>query len=936
MSEASLQPGDEPVPGHRLTRRLGHGSGGEVWQATALGNKDVAFKIISLEGIPFRPATFHTLRHLLRLRHSHLVPWYTFWLRDPTGMLLEEADIEEACQSSRFRPAQLFLSQGLGEKSLSDRFLECKELRLPGIPGSELINYLEEAAHALDYLHTLPSEKGGPVVHGNLRPQNILLAGGVAQIVDAGLAALVGGRRSVTNAVVVMAFAAPELVTEGRVSPATDQYSLAMTYYFLRTSLLPFSKADDSIVRREKGENLLDFSRVTAKEQAALHKATAVDPAQRYPNCVALTTALRQALETAQDSVRPGLVLEPGKEIVPGHKLVRCLGRGASGEAWEAVALGQQPVILKVVPNLHRVGGRSRQQLKALRLLQHISHEHLLPLRNYWLLDRAGKLLPDGENQAGQAATLVLATARADSSLAAMLETRQAQGQSFLSARDVVPYLKQIASTLDYLNVARHLLDGEPVSLQHRNVKPANIMLVQGQAFLTDCHLARVVSEEEDCADIHQDSVGFSFQYAAPEVLKGRVTRQSDQYSLAITYYQLRTGESPFGRLGSAYETLAAQLEGRLDLQLLPEAERQVVARAAALEPAARFRNCKTFLQALEEAAGLGTEKTVVDYPILPPPPDGMFLIPGVEPVQGYRLVRLLGQGGIGQVWEAAGPGGIPTALKFIRLADRTAVQTETRALELMKRIRHPHLLGISGVWHREEFLIIALELGERSLLDMLHDAQGRGLSGIPREELLQYMTEAAEAIDFLHEARHDLGDGKPRSIQHRDVKPHNLLLVGGAVKLADFGLAKMQEKSIEAHSGHLSVAYAAPEFFRNKTALTSDQYSLAVTYCQLRGGRLPFSGNKAKLMQGHLHEAPDLSMLPPVERPVLARALAKDPRQRFPSCKALVQALNTPAEGSSPDLLPAAGKGRTVFWLFLVGLLLGAVLLFWLFQRAG
>jgi WD40 repeat protein len=89
-----------------------------------------------------------------------------------------------------------------------------------------------------------------------------------------------------------------------------------------------------------------------------------------------------------------------------------------------------------------------------------------------------------------------------------------------------------------------------------------------------------------------------------------------------------------------------------------------------------------------------------------------------------------------------------------------------------------------------------------------------------------------------------------------------------------------------------MTALYAAPEFFQGKTSQHSDQYSLAVTYCQLRGGRLPFSGDPAQVMAGHLHGQPDLTMLPESERPAVARALAKDPGQRWPSCTAFVQAL--------------------------------------------
>src|SRR5206468_3969571 len=68
-----------------------------------------------------------------------------------------------------------------------------------------------------------------------------------------------------------------------------------------------------------------------------------------------------------------------------------------------------------------------------------------------------------------------------------------------------------------------------------------------------------------------------------------------------------------------------------------------------------------------------------------------------------------------------------------------------------------------------------------------------------------------------------------------------------------------------------------------------SDQYSLAVTYCQLRGGRLPFAGQTSVVMAGHLVGDPDLAMLPEPERAAVARALSKDPAERWPDCRAFV-----------------------------------------------
>ncbi len=263
----------------------------------------------------------------------------------------------------------------------------------------------------------------------------------------------------------------------------------------------------------------------------------------------------------------------------------------------------------------------------------------------------------------------------------------------------------------------------------------------------------------------------------------------------------------------------------------------------------------------------------------------------GREPVLGYVLVERLGRGGFGEVWKARGPGGFHVALKFVPL-DRRAGAAELRALEVIKEIRHPHLLATVGAWQAGGFLVIAMELAERTLLDRFREAVAQGSAGIPGPELHESMMEAAKGLDYLNEPRHPVEGKEPLGIQHRDVKPQNLLLVGGGVKVADFGLARLLEHSVTGHTGSMTPAYAAPEFFRLETSAHSDQYSLAVTYCHLRGGRLPFAGSPAEVMAGHLGRKPDLTMLPEAERPAVARALAKAPNDRWPSCRAFVAAL--------------------------------------------
>ncbi|MCE9560821.1 MAG: protein kinase [Planctomycetes bacterium] len=280
---------------------------------------------------------------------------------------------------------------------------------------------------------------------------------------------------------------------------------------------------------------------------------------------------------------------------------------------------------------------------------------------------------------------------------------------------------------------------------------------------------------------------------------------------------------------------------------------------------------------------------------------------PGEEPVPGYRLETRLGAGGFGEVWKAKAPGGLPVALKFVRLGHRVG-DTERHALTIMKEVRHPNLLAVVGSWEIDSHLIIAMELADRSLLNRLKEAKAEGLSGIPRDELLGYMADAARGLDHLHTPHLFPGEPEPVGLQHRDVKPHNLLLSGGGVKVGDFGLVRILRHAMTAHSGSMTYAYAAPEFFADRTSNQSDQYSLAVTYCELRGGRLPFAGTAAQLMRAHLEQAPDLAMLPAEEREVVKRALAKNPADRWPSCAAFVEALGH-AKAPGVSIPPAVSR---------------------------
>jgi serine/threonine protein kinase len=578
---------------------------------------------------------------------------------------------------------------------------------------------------------------------------------------------------------------------------------------------------------------------------------------RRFPN------QFPQLQRYVEDTLRPADSPVPGEPVDPaqavelhpgdvldvggGYKLIEMLGGGNFGQVWKAEAAGGKQVAVKILtwPLDHPAAQR---ELKSLELIKQLNHTYLLDLHAIFTKHDQ----------------LIIAMELAESSLHDRLRKCKEQGLKGIPADELIGYIAETAEVLDYLHSHQ---------IQHRDIKPANILLSRGHVQVGDLGLARAVVTQ-----VLNASVLGTPPYMAPEVWLGTVHSNSDQYSLAITYVHLRRGVCPF-KNANLDGLQPEHLEDTAGLAPLKETEKRVLLRAGAKEPDKRYPSCEEFVSALRQS-----------------------LTPSV--VIGYRKVQRIGRGSYGEVWKAEAPGGIPVAVKVITLGDQQKSKSEMDALELVKKLAHNYLVRIYAFWFEEDELNIAMELADGSLRDRFEQCRREGKPGIPREELLDYLWQAAQGLDYLHEHK----------VIHRDIKPENILLQGKFAKVADFGVARfIQSQHLFTATTSGTMAYMPPEVWKGKASIHSDQYSLAAAYVELYTGRRPFPGESlAGSMEAHLSKPPSLAGLPQDEQKVLRRALAKDPEERFPTCLEFVEALRKvkplTAPAASPDGVRSTG----------------------------
>src|SRR3989441_4229555 len=262
-----------------------------------------------------------------------------------------------------------------------------------------------------------------------------------------------------------------------------------------------------------------------------------------------------------------------------------------------------------------------------------------------------------------------------------------------------------------------------------------------------------------------------------------------------------------------------------------------------------------------------------------------------------YRLLHLLGRGGMGEVWLAEDTQlRRQVAVKLlprVNVTERSYLKDFEHEARTAATLEHPHILPIHDFGDQQvaedEIVtyLITPYISGGSLRDRIRSVGGP----LPGDEAMSYLRQAAEAIDYAHS----------KNIVHRDIKPANMLLQQGWLVLADFGIAKMlmsETLRSRTHAGAGTPEYIAPEQARGKAEPASDRYSFAMIAYELFTGRVAFKGDTAySTLIKQITEEPTAPRqfnpgLPQAAEQAILQGLAKQPQDRPASCMALVHAL--------------------------------------------
>ncbi|WP_439815161.1 protein kinase domain-containing protein [Zavarzinia sp. CC-PAN008] len=269
-----------------------------------------------------------------------------------------------------------------------------------------------------------------------------------------------------------------------------------------------------------------------------------------------------------------------------------------------------------------------------------------------------------------------------------------------------------------------------------------------------------------------------------------------------------------------------------------------------------------------------------------------------------YDIVSVLGRGAMGVVYKGYDPGiERHVALKTVRADAIDDEDAKTLALQGLKRdaraagkLQHPNIVGVYDYGEEEGIAFIAIEFIQgRSVKDFLDEKRTFTVA-----EIVTIMDELLTALEYSHQ----------RGVVHRDIKPANVMITDEKrVKICDFGIAKV-ESSTATQTGMImgTAAYMPPEqFMALAVDARSDIHAAGVMLYQLLAGKKPFEGTTEQIMYKVLNVVPDppSSVNPRSPHsldPVVAKAMAKKPEDRFQSAEEFRAALRLAADSADVE----------------------------------
>ena len=264
----------------------------------------------------------------------------------------------------------------------------------------------------------------------------------------------------------------------------------------------------------------------------------------------------------------------------------------------------------------------------------------------------------------------------------------------------------------------------------------------------------------------------------------------------------------------------------------------------------------------------------------------------GQQPLAGFTIKRGLGQGGFGEVYFGVSDGGKEVALKLLV---RGRTETELRGISNCLNLKHPnlvHLYDLRTDERDDHWLVMEYVQGEP-----LSGVLNRNTHGLPVPQAKDWFLQIARAVAYLHD----------HAVIHRDIKPGNVFVENGILKLGDYGLSKTVGSASLTQSANVgTVYYMAPEVARGACTKQVDVYACGVMLYEMLTGELPFRGDSwAEVALRHQTDTPELNKLPAEYLAVVEKALHKKPELRFNDMEEMIRAVESIGRDHEPLLTP-------------------------------